>query len=64
MQILYNLEFEDKSRIDVTREFIRPSDYQDVADILVTTEDYIKLCQEIAPGDLQHIVHPKALSSD
>ena len=30
----------------------------------VSTEDYVRLCQKIAPDDLQHIVHPKALSTD
>ena len=62
LQLLYNLKLNDNSTVTTTKEFVSAEDDQDLADIPTSTEDYIRLCQEIKPEDIQRLVSPKALS--
>ena len=59
--LLHNVEFEDKSTIDTRKEFLLPTNYYDIANILAIAQNYIRLYQEIMLDNLQHIVNPKAL---
>ena len=56
------MQFDNEKRITTTREFLRPTDEPDTINLPFTLKDYKAVCKELSDKDLNHILHPRALS--
>ena len=61
-QLLYTFRFKDNTILQTTHEFLKFTAEEDVADIPLTTDDYMSQCRNIDPEQLQRLMHPKSLS--
>ena len=46
------MKFEDNSTMDITKDFLRTLDEKDVAELPITTEDYLQYCELISKDNL------------
>jgi hypothetical protein len=62
MQLKCNIQKSDESEILVDLETLNFIENPDIASIPQTSEDYVRESELITPSQMEHIMHPKALS--
>jgi hypothetical protein len=62
MQLKCKIRKSDESEVLVDLETLNFIENPDIASIPQTSEDYVQDSELITPSQLEHIMHPKALS--